>query len=835
MEVSHVLPGESSGETHQVVDIMNNEVKEDCIEREPTEPTVNESCNIAGHTDTITIADQVNVVLGESPEAVSSADEAADVSYSNTGSINVDLNKDFASPTKSTEEILSSMDSPDSTKSDPYKKYEGNKDDKSEITGYRSELDQPANATSSVIDMDFDLYTDNVSEDINKNQNIECLDEDTAQLVSNFSENLNLQGLTASEPEGQSGTKEEETDKTLQDEGLESTITLEATEVPHEAELIVNESLMSSTMILDSQNDNLPEYSISSELEDEIVNNGGSKEENVMPNESLEKVVETDLDRCPQRKSNKLIESRITMMTKKIHKVASTFLDIKEQSNILDMLENIYQYTLTLKEREELLQYQLADAKCITEDAEVKLDKQSEISQKEMLYTSTVNDGLNDRQGILVEMEAELHKLRGQISSLEKQLELSAKEGEEAEKLAMAYEENSFQTLGKVFDLNNLYTVSQSQHKDLINLLSDFYLSFCELHNEYVEKKPGELSDYSKKPCLKPLTASQMKTEMEFKLNSLKEKLLAQQKLVQHADSEVMHLRKELSIMSDFMKESAEETKNAFVSTHAMNIEKLLLYGKLGDVNILLDGLQAEIMKEKNKAHKAEGGLKNAVKECSKLNTVILHEQLYKKELEKKLEQVQREKESAICHVGGTTKVINEMISTLARKRQNLQKKIAVLVNEKDDLERRCMESINEKQLLIQTYESALEKQKEEKEIMSREIQNLKLNLEKQVAMNMVSGTEHQFHMEKGDMQNQDLKVNKSPTVMKYGSCEVYQQNVSPPTIESETKHADQKTMMVSFHEDASPYFKCPVLEIKHMIIIFIFSIVISLFVAKLL
>ena len=103
-----------------------------------------------------------------------------------------------------------------------------------------------------------------------------------------------------------------------------------------------------------------------------------------------------------------------------------------------------------------------------------------------------------------------------------------------------------------------------------------------------------------------------------------------------------------------------------------MEVELQVLYGKLSEMKIILQDIQGKVMAKKSRADVAEVGLASLANENSNLNDELARLQVHMDELQKNLNEVEREKLSAADLVTSTTKNINSLTEQLVNERQTL-------------------------------------------------------------------------------------------------------------------------------------------------------------------
>ena len=92
-----------------------------------------------------------------------------------------------------------------------------------------------------------------------------------------------------------------------------------------------------------------------------------------------------------------------------------------------------------------------------------------------------------------------------------------------------------------------------------------------------------------------------------------------------------------------------------------MGVELQVLYGKLFEMKIVLQDLQGKVMAKKIRADVAEASLAALANENSNLNDELAGLQVHMNELQKNLDEVEREKLSVANLVTSTTKNINSL------------------------------------------------------------------------------------------------------------------------------------------------------------------------------
>ena len=112
-----------------------------------------------------------------------------------------------------------------------------------------------------------------------------------------------------------------------------------------------------------------------------------------------------------------------------------------------------------------------------------------------------------------------------------------------------------------------------------------------------------------------------------------------------------------------------------------MGVELQVLYGKLFEMKIVLQDLQGKVMAEKSRVDVVEAGLAALANKNSNLNDELARLQVHMNELQKTLDEVEREKISAADLVTSTTKNINSLTEQLVNERQILYKQVCFLTS----------------------------------------------------------------------------------------------------------------------------------------------------------
>eukprot|EP00253_Pinus_taeda_P032020 PITA_32020 len=289
--------------------------------------------------------------------------------------------------------------------------------------------------------------------------------------------------------------------------------------------------------------------------------------------------------------------------------------------------------------------------------------------------------------------------------------------------------------------------------------------------------------------------ASQREIQLGTRLKELEEKLLMQDKTIQLAttrgkeleqllesqandaeinlqaakenyartDSEAKRLSEKLNLLVACVKESDYQASQASVSSLAVGVELQVLYGKLSEMKTVLQDLQGKLVAEKSRADTAEAGSVALAKQNSKLNDDLARLQVHMDAIQKRLDEVETEKQSTADLVSSTTKNIITLTEQLANERQRLHKKghlkrtsgllggyltslviflllqISNLVKENHDLTIEYSEAKNKLPDLSSKHGSDPMKANKREEILKGNLEDLKIRLDEPTSVDVHS------------------------------------------------------------------------------------------------
>lgn len=248
---------------------------------------------------------------------------------------------------------------------------------------------------------------------------------------------------------------------------------------------------------------------------------------------------------------------------------------------------------------------------------------------------------------------------------------------------------------------------------------------------------------------------------LESQANDAEIKLQAIKEDYAHTESEA----KRLNLLIDRVKESDYQASQASASSLAMGVELQVLYGKLSEMKIVLQDLQGKVMAEKSRADVAEAGLAALAKENSKLNDELARLQVHMDELQKTLDEVEREKLSAADLVTSTTKNINSLTEQLVNERQRLYKQISSLVKDNHDLTMKYSETKNKLQDLSSKLKNDPMKENEREGILKGNLEDFNVRLDESTGLDVLSADlDQKSHLGEKQLQEQDMVSENFPS-----------------------------------------------------------------------
>lgn len=244
---------------------------------------------------------------------------------------------------------------------------------------------------------------------------------------------------------------------------------------------------------------------------------------------------------------------------------------------------------------------------------------------------------------------------------------------------------------------------------------------------------------------------------LESQANDAEIKLQATEENYACTDSEAKRLS-EKNLLIACVKESDYQASQASISALAMGLELQVLYGKLSEMKIVLQDLQGKFMAEKSRADIAEAGSVALDKENSKLNDEVARLQVHMDEIQKCLDEVQREKRSAADLVTSTTKNINSLTEQLVNERERLHKQISSLVKDNHDLTMKYSETKIKLQDLSSKHGNDPMKAIKREEIFKGNLEDLKVRLDESTGVDVHSTDLNQMlHLGEKELQEQDM------------------------------------------------------------------------------
>lgn len=354
------------------------------------------------------------------------------------------------------------------------------------------------------------------------------------------------------------------------------------------------------------------------------------------------------------------------------------------------------------------------------------------------------------------------------IKDLETELQASRQKEQELQKVLLiaqdkisSPEEMEMNLTNRIFEVENLAEVFRGISKDA---------------QEKIDTLEQDLK-----------VASQREIQLGIRLKELEEKLLMQDKTIQLAttrgkeleqllasqandaeinlqaakenyartDSEAKRLSEKLNLLVACVKESDYQASQASVSSLAVGVELQVLYGKLSEMKTVLQDLQGKLVAEKGRADIAEAGSVALAKQNSKLNDDLARLQVHMDTIQKRLDEVETEKQSTADLVSSTTKNIISLTEQLANERQRLHKKISSLVKENRDLTIECSESKNKLPDLSSKHGSDPRKANKREEILKGNLEDLKIRLDEPTSVDVHSTDK--LHLGEKKLQEEDM------------------------------------------------------------------------------
>lgn len=354
------------------------------------------------------------------------------------------------------------------------------------------------------------------------------------------------------------------------------------------------------------------------------------------------------------------------------------------------------------------------------------------------------------------------------IKDLETELQASRQKEQELQKVLLVAqdkisspEEMEMNLTNRIFEVENLAEVFRGISKDA---------------QEKIDTLEQDLK-----------VASQREIQLGIRLKELEEKLLMQDKTIQLAttrgkeleqllesqandaeinlqaakenyartDSEAKRLSEKLNLLVACVKESDYQASQASVSSLAVGVELQVLYGKLSEMKTVLQDLQGKLVAEKGRADIAEAGSVALAKQNSKLNDDLARLQVHMDTIQKRLDEVETEKQSTADLVSSTTKNIISLTEQLANERQRLHKKISSLVKENHDLTIECSESKNKLPDLSSKHGSDPMKANKREEILKGNLEDLKIRLDEPTSVDVHSTDK--LHPGEKKLQEEDM------------------------------------------------------------------------------
>eukprot|EP01018_Ginkgo_biloba_P014912 Gb_35779 [translate_table: standard] len=200
--------------------------------------------------------------------------------------------------------------------------------------------------------------------------------------------------------------------------------------------------------------------------------------------EAKEKAFVSEARRVAEQEILKAFVSEATKLTSDLCDSASEILHIKDDADLSEKFEEITKYTLSLREKEKVLQEQVADAEHKRKEMEVKLNMQTELLQEEMKNRALKEDELNDARAKLTRLEMDLNRFEENALDLEGQLKSTMEKSGEYKKLAKQNEEASIESYERALEYDNLSLISESRAKEMEEVVTSLQEEILRLHGK---------------------------------------------------------------------------------------------------------------------------------------------------------------------------------------------------------------------------------------------------------------------------------------------------------------------------------------------------------------
>lgn len=354
------------------------------------------------------------------------------------------------------------------------------------------------------------------------------------------------------------------------------------------------------------------------------------------------------------------------------------------------------------------------------------------------------------------------------IKDLETELQASRQKEQELQKVLLVAqdkisspEEMEMNLTNRIFEVENLAEVFRGISKDAqekidtleqdLKVASQREIQLGTRLKELEEK----LSMQDKTIQLATTRGKELEQLLESQANDAEINLQAAKENYARTDSEAKRLSEKLNLLVACVKESDYQASQASVSSLAVGVELQVLYGKLSEMKTVLQDLQGKLVAEKGRADIAEAGSVALAKQNSKLNDDLARLQVHMDTIQKRLDEVETEKQSTADLVSSTTKNIISLTEQLANERQRLHKKISSLVKENHDLTIECSESKNKLPDLSSKHGSDPMKANKREEILKGNLEDLKIRLDEPTSVDVHSTDK--LHPGEKKLQEEDM------------------------------------------------------------------------------
>lgn len=354
------------------------------------------------------------------------------------------------------------------------------------------------------------------------------------------------------------------------------------------------------------------------------------------------------------------------------------------------------------------------------------------------------------------------------IKDLETVLQASRQKEQELQKVLLvaqdkisSSEEMEMNLTNRIFEVENLAQVFRGISKDAqekidtleqdLKIASQREIQLGTRLKELEEK----LSMQDKTIQLATTRGKELEQLLESQANDAEINLQAAKENYARTDSEAKRLSEKLNLLVACVKESDYQASQASVSSLAVGVELQVLYGKLSEMKTVLQDLQGKLVAEKSRADTAEAGSVALAKQNSKLNDDLARLQVHMDAIQKRLDEVETEKQSTADLVSSTTKNIITLTEQLANERQRLHKKISNLVKENHDLTIEYSEAKNKLPDLSSKHGSDPMKANKREEILKGNLEDLKIRLDEPTSVDVHSTDK--LHLGEKKLQEEDM------------------------------------------------------------------------------